>query len=373
MRHDSRIARAFLLGALAALSSSPLLGPAHAQLIPLPPDQLPGSQPPAAITKPAASPSASSASLATVSTTGVSLSGSLSVANGRATIGNDGTVTAGDKTAVVSLTRGGNLRVCTSTKIHLSTDKTVADGSGALMIALDRGALEAHYTPGQYSDVLLTPDLRILISGPGQADLSLRVNDQGDTCLDNHGDQAPYVLASSLFEGGAYRVQPNQRVLFEHGSVSQVVDNEQDPCGCPPDVPASVADAGTTGANPAKPGEQVAPPSAAPTPAPNTAAVQNPFPLAESEGLQPPPAPPTTPVVPDGTTHVQITAPIVYDANHPEAPPRIPQPADNSAEPTPVPTSAIHVETAQAPPAPQKPHPGFFHHIGHFFKKMFGG
>ncbi len=101
------------------------------------------------------------------------------------------------------------------------------------MIALDRGAVEASYETGKYSDVLLTPDLRILISGPGAADLKIRVNEKGDTCVDNHGANAPYVTVTSQFEGGVYRVQPNQRVMFEHGSLQQVVDNESEPCGCP--------------------------------------------------------------------------------------------------------------------------------------------
>jgi hypothetical protein len=286
----------------------------------------------------------------------VSVSGSLSVSNGRATVGNDGTITAGEQPADVALTRGGNLKVCATTKIHLSTDNTTP--GGALMIALDRGALEAHYTPGQYSDVLLTPDLRILVSAPGQADLSIRVNSQGDTCVDNHGDDAPYLLASSLFEGGAYRIQPNQRVLFEHGSLRDVVDNEQDPCGCPPDVPVSVANAGTTGTNPAQPGQKV-----------SSTVAQNPFPLAESEGLKPAPPLPTTPAVPVGQAHVEVSAPIAYDANNPNPPPA-PPPASSSA-PIPVPTSAITVAQSPQPPAP--PHSGFFHHIGHFFRKLFGG
>ena len=112
------------------------------------------------------------------------------------------------------------------------------------MMALDRGAIEASYTPGKYSDVLLTPDLRILISGPGQADLNVRVNPKGDTCVDNHGANAPYVTVTSQLEGGVYRVQPDQRVMFEHGSLQQVVDNEPEPCGCPAAVPPmSVASA----------------------------------------------------------------------------------------------------------------------------------
>lgn len=305
---------------------------------------------------PASSPAP--VSLATVELQGVTLSGYSFVKDGRAIVGNNTSIEAGNSTAPVALMRGGSLNVCASTKIHLSTDATTP-GSG-LMIALDHGALEAHYTPGQYSDVLLTPDLRVLISAPGQADLSIRVNNQGDTCIDNHGDHAPYVLATSLMGDGAYRVQPNQRVLFEHGSLNDVVDSEQEPCGCPPAEPTSVASAGATGAHPAKPGQAVAP---------NAAAAANPFPLAESEELQPPPPTPTTPAVPPGTPHVEVSVPLAFDANHPNALPPTP-PAS-----TPVPTSAIHVDTAQAPPpAPVKPKStGFFGHIGHFFKRLFGG
>jgi hypothetical protein len=250
---------------------------------------------------PAPNPGSQPASLANVSVENVSLSGALSIADHRAFIGNNGAIAATDKTVRVSLTRGGNLNVCASTKIHLSSDNTIS--GGGLMIALDRGALEARYLPSQYSDVLLTPDLRILVSGPGEADFSLRVSNQGDTCIDNHGDHAPYILASSLFDGGAYRVQPNQRVLFEHGSLQQLVDNEKEPCGCPPPEPTpeptSIARVGTPGATLHTSDDQ----NATPTPQPSTAttATRNPFPLAESEGLKPPPPPPpppSTPVVP---------------------------------------------------------------------------
>src|SRR5271168_5322065 len=187
--------------------------------------------------------------IAYVSTEGVSLSGSLSVENGKASIGNNGTITAGDATARVQLARGGELRLCASTRVHLSKDSTAnpagdVTADSALMIALDRGAIEASYTPDKYSDVLLTPDLRILISGPGQADLKIRTNQKGDTCIDNHGANAPYVTVTSQFEGGLYRVQPNQHVLFEHGSLEQVVDNESEPCGCPvTPPPVSIASA----------------------------------------------------------------------------------------------------------------------------------
>jgi hypothetical protein len=280
---------------------------------------------------PAPSPASQSASLANVSVENVSLSGALSIADGRAFIGNNGAIAATDKTVHVSLTRGGNLNVCASTKIHLSTDNTIS--GGGLMIALDRGALEAHYLPGQYSDVLLTPDLRILVSGPGEADFSIRVSNQGDTCIDNHGDHAPYILASSLFEGGAYRVQPNQRVLFEHGSLQQVVDKEKEACGCPPPEPTpeptSIARVGAPGATLHTGADEAATPT--PQPPAATTAARNPFPLAESEGLKPPPPPPATPVVPAGETHEQVTVPLVYNG---ETSQNVGMPASSLSAPT---------------------------------------
>ncbi len=296
--------------------------------------------------------------IAYVATEGVTLSGSLEVANGKAVVGNNGAITAGDRTANITLARGGTLRLCSTTTVHLSSDRSITDvQSTALMISLDRGALEAGYTTGKYSDVLMTPDFRILVSGPGQADLKIRVSPKGDTCLDNHGANAPYVTVASLLEGGIYRVQPNQRVLFEHGSLREVVDNEQESCGCPPPPVVSVADAGTTSTNPVAPGKPVGGPSS--TPADTT------FPLAQSEGLAPPPQTPSAPVVPSGQTHVQVTVPLVYNSDAP--PPSPPPDATPPAAPPPAPAPP----TAQ-PPAKQSGG-GFFHSIGRFFSKLFGG
>jgi hypothetical protein len=291
--------------------------------------------------------------IAYVPTDGVTVSGSLEVVNGKATIGNDGSITAGDRTANVTLVRGGELRLCASTTIHLTRDRSVVADSGkdstALMLSLDRGAIEASYKTGSYSDVLLTPDLRILVSGPGNADLKMRVNQKGDTCIDNHGDNAPYITVTSQFEGGVYRVKPNQRVLFEHGSLEQVVDNEPEPCGCPPAAPVAIASAT---------GKPVGGPSSTPA---DTA-----FPLAESEGLKPPPPPPSQPVVPAGTPHAQVEVPLTYNGAAPNQPTAAPAA-------TPPPAVASAAPPAEEPPA-QKPanSGGLFHHIGRFFAKLFG-
>jgi hypothetical protein len=145
-----------------------------------------------------------------------------------------------------------------------------------------------------------------------------------------------------------YRVKPNQRVLFEHGSLQQVVDNETEPCGCPSAVPVAVA---------SNDGKPVGGPSSTPA---DTA-----FPLAESEGLKPPPPPPTQPVVPAGEPHVQVTVPLVYNGAAPS------QPAPPASTPPP-PEVAAQTAPPAAEAAPKANSGGIFHHIGRFFAKIFG-
>jgi hypothetical protein len=290
------------------------------------------------------------------SATEVQVSGAVDISHGQTLLGNGSAITAGDQAVKISLERGGSLRLCSTSTVHLSKDRSIADpASSALMMALDRGAIEANYTVGTYSDVLLTPDLRILISGPGEADLRIRVNLKGDTCVDNHGATAPYVTVTSQLEGGAYRVLPDQRVSFQHGSLREVVDHEPEPCGCPAMPVTSVA------SNPAPPGRPVGGPSSTPS---DTA-----FPIAESEGLAAPPPPRATPVVPAGEAHAQVTVPLSYNGENPApVPPAPPAPA---ATP-PAPAQAPPPEIAAAPPAPSTNQGGVFHRIGHFFSRIFG-
>lgn len=262
------------------------------------------------------------------------VTGALRVTEGKAFIATNGTITAGTKATNVVLPRRGVLRVCASTSVHLSTDASVPAGeTPGLMMALDHGAVEASFATGRNSDMLLTPDFRILIGGPGSADVKVRLAPHGDTCVENAGPNAPYVLVSSVFEGGAYRVQPGQRVMFQHGSLNEVVDQEKEPCGCPPDPRAG----------------------------------SNDFPLAQSAGMAPlekiTPALVTSPTPQQG-----LDEPLVYTA-----PAVAPHPAAQS--PAPAPPATVAQEPTPAAPAPtptSKKKPGFFRSIGRFFKKVFG-
>jgi hypothetical protein len=258
------------------------------------------------------------------------VTGALEVSQGKAIIAASGAITSGSATTQVILPHRGVLRVCASTTVKLAADSSVPAGEiPGLMMAMDHGAIEASFATGRNSDILLTPDFRILIGGPGAAEVKVRLGQHGDTCVDNAGVNAPYVLVSSVFDGGAYRVQPGQRVMFQHGSLHEVVDHEKEPCGCPP--PA--------------------------------AAHSNEFPLAQSEGLEPLPKPAPSPVQTSGVagqTPAQTTESLVYNSQEHAPQPAAVEPAEPAAASPPV------------PPAAAKKKSGFLSRVGRFFRRIFG-
>ncbi|MDR3740581.1 MAG: hypothetical protein P4L40_16320 [Terracidiphilus sp.] len=255
------------------------------------------------------------------------VTGALQVTGGRALIAASGAVTAGKANTDVVLPQRGSLRVCASTTVKLAADASVPSGEiPGLMIAFDRGAIETNFSAGTNADTVMTPDFRILIGGPGATRIKIRLADHGDTCVDNPGASAPYVLVTSVFDGSLYRVQPGQRVMLQHGSTHEVVDQEREPCGCPPSEPQG-----------------------------------NDFPLAQSAGMAPLAEPKAGPVTSDGKPAV-AAPPLVRNAN---------EAAQNPVGAVVAPSSAPAVSVApKTQPAPKKQ--GFFGKIGRFFKRIFG-
>jgi len=264
----------------------------------------------------------------------VSVAGSLQAWNGRAYITGSGTITAGDATTQVTLPYRGTMHVCASGTVKLAVDSSAPSGEvPGLLIALDHGAVEMSFAAStareRNADTLLTPYFRIMIGGPNPVDVKVRLGENGDTCVDNAGANAPYVAVTSVFEGGIYRVQPGQRVMFEHGSLQTVVDQEKEPCGCPPPVKSEA----------------------------------NEFPLAESEGLAPSSPPATAANTTAGAGQAATT--LVYKGSDTaQQTVVIPQPP-----PSPV-TTGPATPAAQPPGSEKKP--GFFRRIGRFFKRMLG-
>jgi hypothetical protein len=260
------------------------------------------------------------------------VTGALQIYGGRAFIAASGTITSGNQTTRVILPHRGEMRVCAMSSIKLAADSNSAAGeTPGLLMAMEEGAVEMSYAATadiKNADTLLTPDFRILIGGPGAADLKVRLGTQGDTCVDNAGADGPYVVVSSVFEGGTYRVQPGQRVMFQHGSLHQVVDQEKETCGCPP-----------------------------------AAAEGNEFPLAQSMGLSgTPKATPPPPVNPQAQKQAQDVPPLVHNGND-NAPV-----AEILSKPVAPPAPAA---TSQVQPQPKKKS-GFFSKVGHMFRRIFG-
>ncbi|MES2392223.1 MAG: nuclease [Acidobacteriota bacterium] len=268
--------------------------------------------------------------MGSVSIESATVTGGLEVSGGRARLVSNASVTAKDMTAPVALQRGGEVLVCSTSQFHL-----LKSGTGkSLLFGLDRGAIEIHGT-SDTQDLILTPDLRFTLESQGTFHLSLRVSQDGDTCVDNAGVNAPVLLLNDAFSSAVYRLIPGQHVLFEHGSLREVVDNEKSPCGCPVVVaPVEVAVA---------PGEKMTP---------EQAAAAHPFPAAVSQGLaaETKPVENSTP----GEAHTQVATTLVYGKPPEVAPVAVAKPA----------------EVAPEPPKPPTPH-GIAHAIGRFFRKLF--
>jgi hypothetical protein len=259
------------------------------------------------------------------------VTGALEVTSGKAIIAASGSVTSGSRTTDVVLPRRGTLRVCASTTVKLAADTSLpASGAPGLLMAMDHGAVEMSFanTPDRNADVLMTPDFRILIGGPGASEVKVRLGRAGDTCVDNSGKDAPYVVVTSIFDGGLYRVQPGQRVMFQHGSLGEVVDEEKEPCGCPP------------------PPEKTA---------------GNDFPLAQSEGLAP--LAPVTPVQNSAAPQALQVPALVYTGGQASAAATTPA--------TPGQTAAPAAASSQ-PQSAEKKKPNALTRFGHFLRRIFG-
>jgi hypothetical protein len=280
--------------------------------------------------------------IGTVGVQDATVAGALEVSNGRAVLVGNTTVTAKDRTAEIELKRGGTVKVCATSGLHVTSGKS-ADGAPAapLMLALDRGAIEIEMA-ATTRDVVTTPDLRFTMGEDGPLNLQLRVTRNGDTCVENRGAKAPMLNIVDQFGEASYQLRAGQHVLFEHGSLKEVVDHESSACGCPPEPTMTVADAllnaGTAGSGGT---------------APKTVAEDHPFPAAVSTEL----APVAVPQAPAGQAHTQVSAALSSGGD-----------ADGTAEQV---APAKTADAAQATPVPPKK--DLVHVVGRFFKRLFGG
>ena len=150
-------------------------------------------------------------------------------------------LTAGSDTAVLQLSRGGELRVCPGTTVAVSPGQ-----NGSMTLGLNLGAMEVHYPLTGSSDVVLTPDFRFQLTGPAEFDFAFSTDRKGNTCARALGGNTGFIAVSELMGDGTYIVRPREQIVFRNGSLANVAFNVPPDCGCPAAV-ATTLMAGNSG------------------------------------------------------------------------------------------------------------------------------
>lgn len=251
-------------------------------------------------------------------------------------------LTAGSDTATMHLPRGGEIKVCPGTTVSVNYSQNGHD----MLLAMNRGSLEAHYSLETSADSVMTPDFRILFAGPGEFHYAISADTRGNTCVRSLSGNTASVIVSELMGEGTYQVKSSEQVEFQGGQIAARSTAISPDCGCPVSTQPML----TANARPPVISGTI------PTPEQQAAVGSSPLPPPDKNQV-----------------HIQVDAPFVYRATDPTPAAPYREVAQLSLiyalRPTPL-------EVMVLPPPPQlaeaKPrNTGFFGKIKGFFTAIF--
>lgn len=154
-------------------------------------------------------------------------------------------ITAVKGAATLRLRRGGEVRVCAPTTLTVTSSKNERE----LLMSMNVGSLETHYTRPAGADSIVTPDFRLLLAGPGTFHFALSADIRGNTCLRTLPGNSSSIIVSELSGEGVYQLKPQELVVFREGRMSDSSAQAPAGCGCaaPPAAPG-----GVTGSKPGR-------------------------------------------------------------------------------------------------------------------------